>query len=74
MNIYKIEPSEFNKILHNKIAETYEIDINNTINHINKDSAILAIKLKIKDKPIELNSKNDYILFKDTKRNFMNKK
>ena len=73
-NIYKIESSEYNKILHNKITETNKIDNDNTINHINNDTARLANKLKIKDNLGKLNSKNAYILFKDHKQNFMNKK
>ena len=64
-NIYKIEPSEFNKILRDKITEAYKVDNinNNTINYINNDAARLTIKLKIRDKLGKLNSKNAYILF-----------
>ena len=72
-NIYKIESSEYSKILHKKITETYKIDNNDTINHIINDTR-LADKLKIKDKLGKRNSKNAYSLFKDHKWNFINKK
>ena len=73
-NIYKIEPFEYNGILYNKIIKTYKINNNDTINDINNDTGRLTNKLKIKDKLGKLNSKNAYILFKDHKWNFMNKK
>ena len=36
-NINKINPSEYYKILHNKITEIYKIDNKDTVNQINKD-------------------------------------
>ena len=47
-NIYKISPSEYNRIFHNKITETYKIDNYDTINQINKDITRIANKLNIK--------------------------
>ena len=47
---------------------------NNTINHINNNTAGFADKLGIKDKLRKLNNKNASILFKDHKRYFTNKK
>ena len=51
-NIYKINPSNYHKILRNKITDIYKIDHNDTISHINDDTLKFANKLHIEDREI----------------------
>ena len=60
LNIYKINPSEHNKILHNEITELHKID-KDTVNQINKSTAKFANKLNIKDKLEILNKKKKHL-------------
>ena len=63
--IYIINPSNYHKILRNKITDTYKIDDNDTLKFANK--------LHIEDRLRKFNMKDAYILFKDHKPNFENK-
>ena len=41
-NLYKINPSNYHKILKNKITDNYKIDYNDTISQINDDTLKFA--------------------------------
>ena len=51
-NMYKMKPSKYQEILKNKITDNYEIDYNNTIDQINKDTCNFSSKLHIEDREI----------------------
>ena len=72
-SIYKISPSEYDRIL-NKITDNHKLDHNKTTAQINSDTAKFANKLRIKDSLGKLKEKCAYILFKDHKKNFQSKK
>ena len=72
-NIYKINSSNYHKILKNRITNTYKIDHNDTISQINDDTLKFTNKLHIEDRLGKFNMKVAYILFKDHKPNFENK-
>ena len=73
-NIYRINPSNYHKILKNKITDyNYKPDYNDTISQINNDTLKFANKLHIEDKFGKFNMKDGYILNKDQKSNFENK-
>ena len=72
-NIYKIKPSKYQEILKSNITNNYEIDYNNTIEQINKDTSNFASRLQIEDRLGKFIKKDAYILFKDHKPNFENK-
>ena len=48
-NIYKISPSDYNKILDYKIAKIYKTDDQDIVNQINEDTTKFPNKLNIKD-------------------------
>ena len=73
-NLYKIDPSQYRKILHNKITEKkYKLDRDDIDYQINRDTCNFTNRLNIKNK---LNRKNAYItcILKDHKQNFENNK
>ena len=72
-NIYKINSSNNQDILRNKITDTYKIDHNDTISQINDDILNFANKLHIEDWLGKFKMKDAYILFKNHKPNFENK-
>ena len=72
-NMYKINPSNYQEILRNKITDTYKIDHNDTISQINDDTLNFANKLHIENRLGKFEMKDTYILFKDHKANFENK-
>ena len=72
-NIYKINSSNYHKILKNKITDIYKVDHNDTISQINDDTLKFAYKLHIEDMLGKFNMKCAYILFKDHKPHFENK-
>ena len=67
--IYKINPSNYHKILRNKITDTYKIDHNDTISQINDDTLKFTNNLYIEDRLGIFTMKYAYILFKDHKPN-----
>ena len=69
-NIYELNPSNYHKILRNKITDTFKIDQNDTISQINDDALKFANKLRIEGR---FKMKDAYLLFKDHKNNFENK-
>ena len=48
--IYKINPSNYHKILRNEITDTYKTDHNDTISQIIDDILKFANKLQIEDR------------------------
>ena len=72
-NMYKNKPSKYQEILKNKVTDNYEIDYNNTIDKINKDTCSFTSKLPIDDRFGKFKKKDAHILFKDHKPNFENK-
>ena len=71
-NIDKINPSNYQEILGNKITDTYKIVYNDTISQINDDTLKFTNKLHIEDGLGKFQMKDAYILFKDHKPNFEN--
>ena len=68
--MYKIDPSKYQEILRNKIADNYKIDYKDTIPQINTDTWKFVNKLHIEDRLGKFKMKDVYILFKP---NFENK-
>ena len=66
-NIYKIDLTQYRKILHNKITEKYKLDHDVIDYQINRDTYDFTNKLDIENKLGKLNRKNAYIIFKDHK-------
>ena len=62
-NQYKIDPSLYMKILHNKIIKKYKLDDDNTDYQINRDTYNFTNKLNIKNKLGKQNRKKLYIYF-----------
>ena len=56
-NLYKIDPPQYRKILHDKITGKYKLDQNNIVDQINKDTNNFTNKLNIKNKLNKLNRK-----------------
>ena len=72
--LYKVEPSNYKSMLLNKITNDYKLDTLNTIESINTDAYTIANKLKIEDRVGKFAQKEAYILLKDHKADFINKK
>ena len=73
-NIYKTNPSNYHKILRNKITDSYKINRNYTIPPPpNDDTLKCANELHIEDRLETFEMKDAYIQFKDHKYNFENK-
>ena len=72
-NIYLINPSEYIRILQDKVTNNYKLDHEDSISQINRDTNTFASKLKINDKMGKLEEKCAYVLFKDHKPNFLDK-
>ena len=62
------------RILNDKITESYNLDHSDTITQINRDTAKFAQKVNMKDRVGKLEEKSANILFKDHKKNFPDKK
>ena len=73
-NIYHVSPHEYERILNDKITESYKLDHSDTITQINRDTAKFARKVNMIDRVGKFEEKCAYILFKDHKKNFPDKK
>ena len=73
-NIYQVSPQEYEQILNDKITESYKLDHSDTITQINRDTVKFAQKVNMIDRLGKLEEKSAYILFKDHKKNFPDKK
>ena len=73
-NIYQVSPHEYERILNDKITESYKLDHSDTVTQINWDTAKFAQKVNMIDRLGKLEEKSAYILFKDHKKNFPDKK
>ena len=73
-NIYQVSPHEYERILNDKITESYKLDHSHTITQINRDTAKFAQKVNMIYRLGKLEEKSAYILFKDHKKNFPDKK
>ena len=73
-NIYQVSPHEYERILNDKITESYKLDHKDAITQINRDTAKFAQKVNMIDRLGKLDEKSAYILFKDHKKNFLDKK
>ena len=71
---YQVSPHEYERILNDKITESYKLDHSDTITQINRDTAKFAQKVNMIDRVGKLEEKSAYILFKDHKKNFPDKK
>ena len=73
-NIYEIPAQKYNKIILDNITSSYKRDVENTTRKINKATYKATKKLKIHDRVGRLEPKNCYVLLKDHKTDFINKK
>ena len=73
-NIYQVSPHEYERILNDKTTESCKLDHSDTITQIIRDAAKFAQKVNIIDKVGKLEEKSAYILVKDHKKNFPDKK
>ena len=73
-NIYKVPVKEYDLMLRNNVTQKYKVDDNNTEQLINKDILETTPKLKISGRVSKIAQKQCYILLKDTKEDFLNKK
>ena len=73
-NTYQVSPFEYEQILNDKIMESYRIDPNSSLTLINRVTTKFAGKLQVVDKLGKLKEKCAYILFKDYKQNFQDRK
>ena len=71
---YQVSPHEYERVLNDKITESYKLDHSDTITQINRDTAKFAQKVNMIDRVGKLEEKSAYILFKDHKKNFPDKK
>ena len=67
-NIYQVSPYEYERILNDKITESYKLDHSDTITQINRDTAKFAQKVNMIDRLGKLEEKSAYVLFKDHKK------
>ena len=73
-NIYQVNPYEYERILNDKITESYKLDHNDMITQINRDTAKFTWKMNMIDSLGKMEEKSAYLLFKDHKKNFLDKK
>ena len=73
-NIYKIPPQQYNELTKTAIGKQYKPDRENTVKRINNDSLKCASSLKIEDRMGFMRQAESYILLKDHKVDFINKK
>ena len=73
-NIYQVSLCEYEQILNNKIMESYKIDHSFIITQINRDTAKVTWKIETVDRFGKIEEKSAQILFKDRKRNFLDRK
>ena len=72
--IYEIPAQEYNKIILDNITSSYKQDDEDTTRKINRATYGATKRLKIHDRVGKLEPKNCYVLLKDHKRDFINKK
>ena len=72
-NIYKVEKSKYEKLMHDNITKTYKKDENNKMDNINKEAKVIATSLEIKDRVAKLGINEAYVTVKDHKDDFPNK-
>ena len=73
-NLYKMSPSDYNNLKLNAITKDYKIDNNNTMWMINNDTLNHANRLDLTDRIGGVKLKESYILIKDHKIDYENKK
>ncbi len=64
----------YERILNDRITESYKLDHSDTTTQINRDTAKFAQKVNMIDRVGKLEERSAYILFKDHKKNFPDKK
>ena len=67
-NIYQVSPHEYERILNDRITESYKLDHSDTTTQINRDTAKFARKVNMIDRVGKLEERSAYILFKDHKK------
>ena len=67
-NIYQVSPHGYERILNDKITESYKLDHSDTTTQINRDTAKFAQKVNMIDRVGKLEERSAYILFKDHKK------
>ena len=73
-NIYRITPELYKKLLRENITKTYKLDTLNTEKQINNEAYNITQKLNIADRVGAIHTKEAYVLMKDHKTNFKNKR
>ena len=73
-NLYKMSPSNYNNLKLNAIRKDYKIDKNNTMLKMNTDTLNHANRLNLTDRIGGVKQKESYILVKDHKIDYENKK
>ena len=67
-NIYQVSPHEYERILNDRITESYKLDHSDTTTQINRDTAKFAEKVNMIDRVEKLEERSAYILSKDHKK------
>ena len=74
-NIYKLPPEQYDELKRDTVTKQYKLDKKNaTIKRINNDTYECANELKISDRMGFLKQTESYLLLKDHKNDFLNKK
>ena len=72
-NIYKLEKTSYDKLLHDNITSAYKKASSEAYNKINQEAKVLASTLKIGDRTECMAKRQAFITLKDHKDNFENK-
>ena len=73
LNMYKIKPELYKKLLEEQVTATYKKSNNKTVEIINNEAQIIINNLKIPGKVPKLQKQEAFITLKDHKKEFPNK-
>ena len=69
-NIYEVPKESYLGLRKNQVTSTYKLDREHTVDNINRESYLIAKKLRIEDRVGKMIIKPATLLFKDHKNNF----
>ena len=69
-NLYAIKPEEYEKLLKNKVTETYKKCTGKQVEEVNKEAKTIVSKIKLEDRVQVLSEDPSFITIKDHKPNF----
>ena len=72
-NLYKIDKTKYDQLLHDNVTKDYKKTADNTINEINNEAADIIAKNNIKGKIPKFDLRESFVTVKDHKQNFPNK-